>query len=48
MLLWGALLYKNAIRTSQETHYASATEPNFLMLFRGKNAAYCEVRLLYD
>jgi hypothetical protein len=33
MLLWGALLYKNAIRTSQETHYASTTEPNLLMLF---------------
>jgi hypothetical protein len=48
MLLWGALLYTNAIRTSQETHYASATEPNLLMLLRGKNFVYCEVRLLYD
>jgi hypothetical protein len=35
MLLWGVLLYKNAIPTSQETHYASTTEPNLLMLFRG-------------
>jgi hypothetical protein len=25
--------YKNAVRTSQETHYVSATEPNLLMLF---------------
>jgi hypothetical protein len=48
MLLWGALLYKNAIRNSQETYYASITEPNLLMLFRGKTAVYCEVRLLYD
>jgi hypothetical protein len=37
----------DAIRTSQETHYASATEPNLLMLFRGKNAVYCEVRWGY-
>jgi hypothetical protein len=48
MLLSGVLLYKNAICTSQETHYPSATEANLLMLFRGKNAVYCEVRLLFD
>jgi hypothetical protein len=30
MLLWGALLYKNAIHTSKEAHYVSATEPNLL------------------
>jgi hypothetical protein len=27
-------LYKNSVRTSQETRYVSATEPNRLMLFR--------------
>jgi hypothetical protein len=42
------LLYKNAICTSHETHHASAIEPNPLMLFRGKPAVSCEVRLLYD
>jgi hypothetical protein len=42
------LLYKNAICTSQEKPYASATEPNLLMLFGGKPAVYCEVRLLYN
>jgi hypothetical protein len=31
-----------SIRTSQETHYVSATEPKRLMSFRKKNAVYCE------
>jgi hypothetical protein len=35
------LMFKNLVRTSQETHYFSATEPNRLMF--GKTAAvYCE------
>jgi hypothetical protein len=28
------LYEQNAVRTSQETHYVSSTEPNQLMLFR--------------
>jgi hypothetical protein len=27
------ILYKNSVRTSQETHYVSAAKPNRLMLF---------------
>jgi hypothetical protein len=34
--------YKNSVRTSQETHYVSATKPNRLMLFREIIAVYCE------
>jgi predicted Zn-dependent protease with MMP-like domain len=30
------------VRTSQETHYVSTTEPNRLMLFRETVAVYCE------
>jgi hypothetical protein len=30
------------VRTSQETHYTSATELNRLMLFRETVAVYCE------
>jgi hypothetical protein len=30
-----------SLRTSQETHYVSATEPNRLMLFRETVAVYC-------
>jgi hypothetical protein len=44
----GFLLYKNAIRTSQERHYVTATEPNLLMLSKEKPAVPCEVRLLHD
>jgi hypothetical protein len=33
---------KTSVRTSQETHYVSATEPNRLMLFRETVAVYCE------
>jgi hypothetical protein len=31
-----------SVRTSQETHYVSATEPNRLVLFRETVSAYCE------
>jgi hypothetical protein len=31
-----------SVRTSQETHYVSATEPNRLMLFGETVAVYCE------
>jgi hypothetical protein len=33
---------KNSVRTSQETHYVSATKTNRLMLFRETVAVYCE------
>jgi hypothetical protein len=33
---------KSSVRTSQETHYVSATKPNGLMLFREIIAVYCE------
>jgi hypothetical protein len=33
---------QNAVSTSQETHYISATEPNRLMLLRERVAVYCE------
>jgi hypothetical protein len=33
---------ENSVRTSQETHYVSATKPNRLMLFRETVAVYCE------
>jgi hypothetical protein len=35
-------LYKNTVRTSQETHHVSATKPNQLMLFGKTVAVYCE------
>jgi hypothetical protein len=35
------ILYTNPVRTSQETHYVSATKPNRLMLFRETVAVYC-------
>jgi hypothetical protein len=35
-------MYKNSVRTSQETHCVSATKPNRLMLFREAVAVYCE------
>jgi hypothetical protein len=34
--------HKNTVRTSQVTHYVSATETNRLMLFRETVAVYCE------
>jgi hypothetical protein len=35
-------MYKNSVRTSQETHYVSATETNRLMLFGKTGAVYCD------
>jgi hypothetical protein len=35
-------VHTNSVRTSQETHYVSDTEPNRLMLFRETVAVYCE------
>jgi hypothetical protein len=35
-------MYKNPVRTSQETHCVYATEPNRLMLFREIISVYCE------
>jgi hypothetical protein len=34
--------HTDTVRTSQETHYVSATEPNRLMLFEETVAVYCE------
>jgi hypothetical protein len=34
--------HTDAVRTSQETHYVSATEPNRLMPFGGTVAVNCE------
>jgi thioredoxin-related protein len=34
--------HTDTVRTSQETHYVSATEPNRLMLFRETVSVYCE------
>jgi hypothetical protein len=36
------LVYTNYNRTSQETHYATATKTNRLMLFRETVTVYCE------
>jgi hypothetical protein len=40
--MWSSVIYTNSVRTSQETHYVSATENNRLMLFRETVAVYCE------
>jgi hypothetical protein len=32
----------NSVRTSQETHHVTVTEPNQLMLFQETVAVYCE------
>jgi hypothetical protein len=37
-------MFQNGVRTSQETHYVSATEPNRLMMLRETVAVYCENR----
>jgi hypothetical protein len=37
--------YVNSVRTSQETHYVSATKPNQLMLFGETVAVYCEIHM---
>jgi hypothetical protein len=39
------VIYKNAIRTSQETHHVSATERNRLMAFGETVAVCCENRM---
>jgi hypothetical protein len=36
------IVYKNSVRTSQETHYVSATRTNRSMLFRETIAVYSE------
>jgi hypothetical protein len=36
------MTYMNSVRTSQETHYVSATKANQLMLFRERVTVYCE------
>jgi hypothetical protein len=41
-LLTRNYIYKNSVRTSQETHYVSATKPNPLILFGETVAVYCE------
>jgi hypothetical protein len=35
-------IYNTPVRTSQETHYISATKPNRVILFREIIAVYCE------
>jgi hypothetical protein len=35
-------IYKDSIRTSQETYYVSSTKPNRLMRFRETVAVCCE------
>jgi hypothetical protein len=35
-------MYNNSFRTSQETHYISATKTNRLMMFKEKVAVNCE------
>jgi hypothetical protein len=37
-------IYKNSVRTSQETHYVSATKTNRIMLFREVITVYCIMR----
>jgi hypothetical protein len=36
-----------SVRTSQETHYNSTTEPNSLMLFAETVAVYCENHMVH-
>jgi hypothetical protein len=36
------VLYKNSVRTSQETHDVSTAKPNWLILFGERVAVYCE------
>jgi hypothetical protein len=35
-------IYRNSVRTLQETHYVSAIDIGVLILITGKNSAYCE------
>jgi hypothetical protein len=39
------IIYKNSVRTSQQTHYVSATKTNRLMLLRETIVAYSENRM---
>jgi hypothetical protein len=39
-----SVIYKNSVRTSQETYYISDTKPNRLILFGETFAVYCENR----
>jgi hypothetical protein len=36
---------KISVRTSQETYYVSATKTKWLMLFRERIGAYCEIHV---
>jgi hypothetical protein len=36
------MIYKNLVRTTQETCYVSATETSRLMLFSARVALYCK------
>jgi hypothetical protein len=36
------ILYKDSVRTSQETHHFTATKPNRLMLLGETFVTYCE------
>jgi hypothetical protein len=36
------MIYINPVRTSQETHYVTAKNPNRLILFKETVAVYCE------
>jgi hypothetical protein len=36
------IIYKNPVRTSQETHYVTATKTSRVMLFRETVAVCCE------
>jgi hypothetical protein len=40
----GEFWYVNSVRTSQGTHYVTATNPNRLMVFGETVAVYCENR----
>jgi hypothetical protein len=45
------ILYKNSVRTSQETHYITATEPSRLMLckisdFHAGDYVECRIRVM--
>jgi hypothetical protein len=41
------MIYKTSVRTSLETHYASTTRVNLLMLYKETVAVYCENHSIY-
>jgi hypothetical protein len=41
MLNLSQIIYTNSVRTSQETHCVTTTEPNQLMLFKETVTVYC-------